>query len=304
MQRQTGHSFAAGEIGDGEATHAFDRVRPPRLEPRGHDPAPSSPFTPAAAQPAPVYDERTVRGFAIIAALVSLDLRHGRGAHPLRLVVELTGMPTGSVCRLLRLAETKYHLVYRPATGYYALTELGRASAGAHSPLDDPEVFQPHALLADLSANTGAGALLYGATHMVGLSRRHLLSHELGVLHSRVTGAPQQDQAALIQAPLTVDAAGQVILAHSGLGRALPPTARWGQNPSMAHGRSPLRGLQFLAAPVWSGRHVAGALSLLFETDWPVARKVAVSGDLAAAAASYSREATVYAAHLAQRAAS
>ena len=118
------------------------------------------------------------------------------------------------------------------SSGPRALTELGRAARSA-SPRLTTRMFQPYAPLAELSARTGQRPCFVGRPIWLDPSRRHLLGHDPEILHDHVTGAPHQDQAVLMQAPLSADAAGLVVLARSV--RANPALRRpgWGWDPSM-----------------------------------------------------------------------
>jgi hypothetical protein len=208
--------------------------------------------------------QRRVAGFEVVVALIAL----GPGYHPLGAIADRSGLSNSSACRLLRLAEEQYGLVWHRQGGFYALTALGRAQA---APTTTPPLaaFDEHPWLTRLNQETGEAALLYGtSSRLPGVTSRHLLRHVLGSMRERILAAPYPEQLELIH------------------------TLPLEREDAVCQARSPIEGLDFLAAPAWGGPTIEAILTLLIDSRTPRATRVKLAHSLATAAAGYSRQIT------------
>jgi hypothetical protein len=227
-----------------------------------------------------------VRGFEILAAMRKLDEQDGPGPHRLRDIVALTRLPQETVCRLLRQGQTQYGLFTRPQYGHYAIAEVARRPE-AQPTVPAARFREP---VQQLAQQTGAAALVYGATTHGPDRLRKLLAHDFGRFVISVTQAARSQQDAVVSAPLTVDAAGFAILGprhsarHGGVA-----AAHWSGDGTTVWTPAPVTGLDMIAAPLWNGRDVAGSLALLTSHHQTPYERAAAARALAAEAARLSR---------------
>ncbi|WP_326581816.1 helix-turn-helix domain-containing protein (plasmid) [Actinacidiphila glaucinigra] len=205
----------------------------------------------------------TKRGFDMLVALAELDVARPTldGSHSLAEIAQGAGIPGTTALRYLQDAR-RARLVTQTQRGRYALTPTAGAVL---APAPALPAATTHVLTQTQQA-TGQIVLLYAA-ELVGEPIRVRRGAALGQHHTVIQTAPAAAQAALETAPLQVtpnDAVALAILAAlEGRRRTTPRLLEDVLDCGFAQGPSPLAGWITLAAPVWRGATVAGALAVL-----------------------------------------
>ncbi|GHC53531.1 hypothetical protein GCM10010349_19630 [Streptomyces flavofungini] len=202
------------------------------------------------------------RTLAVLRALRRL----GPGTHPLAAIAAQAALPSPTAHRYVQALVGEGAVERQGPRGHYAFVEtphlfsdfpLGRS--GPPTGLGSATV---RTELITLQSRTGQIALAYAAL-LIGRPMRVHAETALGAHAQQLYAAPQASLQALWRAPLEADASGWVILACLGdTGAARPPFHRIRED-GYAVGPSPLLDRDIIAAPVWRGSTVAGAVSLL-----------------------------------------
>ncbi|GAA1943262.1 hypothetical protein GCM10009837_81670 [Streptomyces durmitorensis] len=175
-------------------------------------------------------------------------------------------MPAPTAYRYVQALVGEGALERRGPRGHYSLAEAPHLFSGSFSDSSGPPMSTGSATvraeLITLQSRTGQIALAY-APLLIGKPMRIRAEQALGARAQQLQATPQASLQALWRAPLDTDPPGWAILACLGdVTAARPQLARIRQD-GYAVGPSPLHGKDAIAAPVWRGSTVAGAVSLL-----------------------------------------
>ncbi|MGW6529020.1 helix-turn-helix domain-containing protein [Streptomyces venezuelae] len=217
----------------------------------------------AAVTPPEGASRAVGRTLAVLRAL----RQAGPGAHPLAAISLRAGLPPATTHRYLQALLDEGAVVRQGPRGHYAFVET------PHLVSDFPPEFpdeQPTGLslpivrseLITLQSRTGQIALAYAAL-LLGRPQRVSAETALGAHADVLSAAPRASLQALWSAPLEADASGWVIQSCLGDSTAARPPLRRIREDGFAIGPSPLAGWEIVAAPVWRGSTVSGAVSLL-----------------------------------------
>nr|WP_239104292.1 helix-turn-helix domain-containing protein [Streptomyces sp. SID339] len=203
------------------------------------------------------------RTLAILRALRQL----GTGAHPLAAISLRAGLPPATTHRYLQALLGEGAVVRQGPRGHYAYAETPHLFADfpAVVPADPPTGLSSPPVrseLITLQSRTGQIALAYAA-FLFGTPMRVCAEKALGAHGDRLSTASRAPLEALWRAPLETDASGWVIQSCLGDSTATRRPLRRIRENGFAVGPSPLTGRDVVAAPVWRGSTVAGAVSLL-----------------------------------------
>ncbi|TGB16110.1 helix-turn-helix domain-containing protein [Streptomyces sp. MZ04] len=202
------------------------------------------------------------RTLAVLRALQQL----GDGAHPLSSIAARAGLPAPTAYRYVQALICEGALERRGPRGHYALVEAPLLFSGSFSDSSGPPTSAGSAAvraeLITLQSRTGQIALAY-VPLLIGKPMRIHAEQALGAHAQHLHTNPQASLQALWRAPLEADPPGWAILACLGdVTAARPQLARIRQD-GYAVGPSPLLDRDAIAAPLWRGSTVAGAVSLL-----------------------------------------
>lgn len=204
------------------------------------------------------------RTLAVLRALHQL----GPGAHPLASVATRAGLPAPTVHRYVQALVGEGAVQRRGPRGHYSLVEDSHLFSGALSDSSGPPTgtgmgsAAVRAELVTLQSRTGHIALVH-VPLLIGTPMRIHAGQALGSHAQQLHATPHETLQTLWRAPLEVDPPGWAILACLGdTPAARPQLARIRQN-GYAVGHSPLPDRDAIAAPLWFGSTVAGAVSLV-----------------------------------------
>lgn len=191
----------------------------------------------------------------------------GPGAHPLAAIALRAGLPPATTHRYLQALLGEGAVVRQGPRGHYAFVETPHLLSDFPSEFSDET---PTGLslptvrteLITLQSRTGQIALAYAAL-LLGRPQRVYAEKALGAHVDQLSAAPRSSLRALWRAPLEADASGWVIQACLGDSTAARPPLRRIREDGFAVGPSSLAGWDIVAAPVWRGSTVSGAVSLL-----------------------------------------
>ncbi|MEU1117409.1 MULTISPECIES: helix-turn-helix domain-containing protein [unclassified Streptomyces] len=195
-------------------------------------------------------------------------LRHlGPGAHPLAAIALRASLPAATAHRYLQALLGEGAVQRQGPRGHYALVETRHlVSDFPIDTADDPPTglssLTVRAELITLQSRTGQIALAYAAI-LLGSPLRVHAERALGAHAGLLSSAPRASLHALWHAPLETDASGWVIQACLGDSTSARPPLHRIRQDGYAIGASPIAGRDVVAAPVWRGSTVAGAVSLL-----------------------------------------
>lgn len=217
--------------------------------------------------------------FRVLTALEEL----GPGAHELRRITSKSGLPRSTVQRILACGVEEGQIELR-GQGLYSITPHSGALRGLRLPQVASQGADPD--LTQLQRQTAQVVLLFVT---VPLARRLWVDTVYGRRYDFVEALTSEDSAALELSPLSADAAGLVISAHSE-DETVSNRFREIQELGTCFTRSPLPGWSMIAAPVY-GRagHVEGALALLGQHPRMFSEKTRFSYEVLRTAARVSR---------------
>ncbi|MEU1132967.1 helix-turn-helix domain-containing protein [Streptomyces sp. NPDC005900] len=215
----------------------------------------------AAAIPSERNGVSVAHTLAVLRALQQLG-----GAQALASIAAQAGLPVATTYHYVQALVGEGALERRGPRGHYALIEAPHIffdslsdSAGPPTSAGSATV---RAELIRLQSHTGQIALAYTPL-LFDNPVRIRAEQALGAHAELLQAAPRASLRALWRAPLEADPPGWTILACLGdVIAARPPLARIRQD-GYAIGPSPLLDRDAIAAPVWRGSTVAGAVSLL-----------------------------------------
>ncbi|MEI5103520.1 helix-turn-helix domain-containing protein [Streptomyces sp. PmtG] len=202
------------------------------------------------------------RTLAVLRALREL----GPGPHPLAVVAARAGLPAPTAHRYVRALAREGAVEQRGPRGHYALTETPHRSTHLVDEVTDTKVGQTspalRAELVTLQSRTGQLSLLY-APLLIGAHLRFCVDRAVGAHAATLAAAPRSALRLMWSAPMDTDAAGHAMLAC--LEGPAPPGVALDRVREQGHavGPSPLPGWDAVAAPVWRGPVLAGAVALL-----------------------------------------
>ncbi|WP_282794436.1 helix-turn-helix domain-containing protein [Streptomyces sp. CC224B] len=202
------------------------------------------------------------RTLAVLRALREL----GPGAHPLAVVAARAELPAPTAHRYVRALVREGAAEQCGPRGHYALTETSHRSTHLVDEVRDTGVGQTspalRAELVTLQSRTGQVSLLY-APLLVGAALRFCIDRAVGAHAAELAAAPRTALRRVWSAPLDEDPAGLAMLAC--LDGVPPPGVALDRVREQGHavGPSPLPGWESVAAPVWRGSVLAGAVALL-----------------------------------------
>ncbi|MFC8130122.1 helix-turn-helix domain-containing protein [Streptomyces sp. NPDC057302] len=216
----------------------------------------------AAAMPPERSGVSVGRTLAVLRALRQL----GDGAHPLASVARRAGLPSPTAYRYVQALVGEGAVERRGPRGHYALAEAPHVFSGSFADSSGPPTSAGSATvraeLITLQSRTGQIALAY-VPLLIGKPMRIQAEQALGAHARQVQATPQASLQALWRAPLEADPPGWAILACLGDVAAARPQLARVRTDGYAVGPSPLLGRDAIAAAVWRGSTVAGAVSLL-----------------------------------------
>ncbi|MFI1203437.1 helix-turn-helix domain-containing protein [Streptomyces sp. NPDC020883] len=188
----------------------------------------------------------------ILGALQKLQQQLGRAVF-LREVASETGLPTSTTCRYLQVLLEKGR-VHQPEgrRGAYLLDQLTVTSAGNAQPHASQAIRRA---LITLQTRTGQAALLYAPFALTERPLRVCVEQQWGML------TPVADDR-LYSAPIGIDPPGHV-LAAAMRERGHIDTESGDIRNGYIMGPSVLEGHDAIAAPLWRGSNVAGAVTLM-----------------------------------------
>lgn len=202
------------------------------------------------------------RTLAVLRALHQL----GPGTHPLTSVAARAGLPAPTVHRYVQALVGEGAVQRRGPRGHYSLVEAPHLFSGSFSDSSGPPTGTGSATvraeLITLQSRTGHIALAY-VPLLIGTPMRIHAEQALGAHAQQLHATPHAILQALWRAPLEADPPGWAIQACLGdVTAARPQLARIRQDGYVL-GPSLLLGRDAVAAPLWRGSTVAGAVSLL-----------------------------------------
>ncbi|MEV8320872.1 helix-turn-helix domain-containing protein [Streptomyces sp. NPDC059900] len=202
------------------------------------------------------------RTLAVLRALQQL----GDGAHPLASIAVRADLPAPTAYRYVQALVGEGAVERRGPRGHYSLVEAPHFFSDSFSDLSGPPTSTGSATvraeLITLQSRTGQIALAY-APLLIGKPMRIHAEQALGAHARQLQATPRASLQALWRAPLEADPPGWAILACLGDVTAARPQFTRVRQDGYAVGPSPLRGRDAIAAPIWRGSTVAGAVSLL-----------------------------------------
>lgn len=217
---------------------------------------------PVADAPPDRTGATVARTLAVLRALGRL----GSDEQPLAAIAESTGLPAPTVHRYLQALVREGAVEQRGPRARYALVDSLHRSPWS---LEAVAAFPPgqtspavRAELITLQSRTGQIALVY-RPHLIGTPMRICVDQAIGTHIDEFHTASPQARHALQAAPLPTDAAGLAILACMGTPSAAHTDLSRIRADGHAVGDAPLPGHTMIAAPLWYGSTIAGAVALL-----------------------------------------
>ncbi|MFJ2774810.1 helix-turn-helix domain-containing protein [Streptomyces sp. NPDC087300] len=210
--------------------------------------------------------EQSVSAVARTLAVLRALHRLGPAPHPLATIAAEAELPSPTTHRYLRALVGEGAVERQGPHGHYAFVERPHlvsdfplGMAGPPTGLSSTTV---RTELITLQSRTGQIALAYAGV-LVGRPMRVCAEKALGAHAQQLYTAPSASLRALWSAPLEADASGWVILASLGDTAAARPPFHRIREDGYALGPSPVPDRDIIAAPIWRGSTVAGAVSLL-----------------------------------------
>ncbi|MET8676016.1 helix-turn-helix domain-containing protein [Streptomyces sp. NPDC004647] len=191
--------------------------------------------------------------------------RMGPGLHPLRRIIDESGVTKSTVHRILRAGVAAKHLVYRAPGRYGVATDVAnhRPDASVHLNLAHNSALERETTA--LQRQTAQVAMAFGAVLIDDTPGRLMLNHSYGRrsdFQAAFSHASVDIRVALRYSPLHADAAGLVILSHLD-GASQSHVMREIRSEGYVLTPSPLPDWLMLAVPLWRGQTVTGALSVV-----------------------------------------
>ena len=189
----------------------------------------------------------------------------GPGLHPLRRIIDESGVTKSTVHRILRAGVEARHLIYRPPGRYGLATEVAnhRPDASVHLNLPHNSALDRETTV--LQRQTAQVAMAFSAVLIDDTPGRLMLNHAYGRrtdFQAAFNHASIETRVALRYAPLTADAAGLSILAHLD-GAPKSHTMREIRAEGYVLTPSPLADWKMLGVPLWRGTTVYGSLVVI-----------------------------------------
>ena len=189
----------------------------------------------------------------------------GPGVHPLRRIIDESGVTKSTVHRILRAGVAANHLIYR-APGRYGIA----TAVANHRPDASVHLNLPHDSALDrettvLQRQTAQVAMAFSAVMIDDTPGRLMLNHTYGRRSDFQAAFNQADadvKVALRYAPLTADAAGLAILSHLD-GAPQSHLMREIRSEGYVVTQSSLPDWKMLGVPLWRGSTVYGSLVVL-----------------------------------------
>ncbi|MEU7198109.1 helix-turn-helix domain-containing protein [Streptomyces xinghaiensis] len=192
----------------------------------------------------------------------------GPGLHPLRRIIDESGVTKSTVHRILRAGVEAKHLIYRAPGRYGIATDVAN-----HRPDASVHLNLPHDSALDrettaLQRQTAQVAMAFSAVLIDDRPGRLMLNHSYGRrgdFQAAFTHAAVNTKVALRYAPLTADAAGLVILSHLSSLDSAPQSRLMREIRSEGYvvTQSPLPEWKMLGVPLWRGTTVYGSLAVM-----------------------------------------
>ncbi|WP_055550900.1 helix-turn-helix domain-containing protein [Streptomyces kanamyceticus] len=210
--------------------------------------------------------ERSASGVGRTLSVLRALRQLGPGTYPLAAIAAEAGLPSPTAHRYLQALIGEGAVERQGPHGHYAFIEtphcLSNFPLGLAGPPTGLGSVTVRTELITLQSRTGQIALAYAAL-LVGRPLRVQTEKALGAHAQQLYTASTASLQALWSAPLEADASGWVILASLGDTAAARPPFQRIREDGYAVGPSPVLGRDIIAAPIWRGSTVAGAVSLL-----------------------------------------
>jgi DNA-binding IclR family transcriptional regulator len=201
------------------------------------------------------------RVFLVLQTLNAL----GPGLHPLRRIIDESGVTKSTAHRILRAGVEARHLVYRAPGRYGVATDVAnhRPDASVHLNLPADSALDRETTV--LQRQTAQVAMAFGAVMIDDTPGRLMLDHTYGRrvdFQAEFNHAGADTRGALRYAPLTADAAGLAILAHLD-GAPQSHLMREIRSEGYVMTPSPLPNWRMIGVELWRGSTVYGSLVVM-----------------------------------------
>ncbi|MFF8617072.1 helix-turn-helix domain-containing protein [Streptomyces sp. NPDC015350] len=188
--------------------------------------------------------------------------RMGPGLHPLRRIIDESGVTKSTVHRILNAGVEAKHLIYRKPGRYGIATDVAnhRPDASVHLNLPHNSALDRETTV--LQRQTAQVAMAFSAVLIDDTPGRLMLNHTYGQrndFQAAFSHADADTKVALRYAPLTADAAGLAILSHLD-GTPQSHLMREIRSEGYVLTQSPLPDWKMLGVPLWRGSTVYGSL--------------------------------------------
>ncbi|MGP3950863.1 helix-turn-helix domain-containing protein [Streptomyces sp. 7N604] len=189
----------------------------------------------------------------------------GPGLHPLRRIIDESGVTKSTVHRILSAGVAAKHLIHRAPGRYGIATDVAnhRPDASVHLPLAHDSALDRETTT--LQRQTAQVAMAFGAVLIDDTPGRLMLNHSYGRRSDFQAAFNHTDvdaKVALRYSPMTADAAGLAILAHLD-GAPQSHLMREIRSEGYVLTQSPLPDWKMLGVPLWRGSTVYGALAVM-----------------------------------------
>jgi len=189
----------------------------------------------------------------------------GPGLHPLRRIIDESGVTKSTVHRILRAGVEAKHLIYRAPGRYGIATDVAnhRPDASVHLNLPHDSALDRETTV--LQRQTAQVAMAFSAVLIDDTPGRLMLNHTYGRrgdFQAAFNHADVDVKVALRYAPLTADAGGLAILSHLD-GASQSHLMREIRSEGYVLTQSPLPDWKMLGVPLWRGSTVYGSLVVM-----------------------------------------
>lgn len=189
----------------------------------------------------------------------------GPGLHPLRRIIDESGVTKSTVHRILRAGVEAKHLIYRAPGRYGIATDVAnhRPDASVHLNLPHDSALDRETTV--LQRQTAQVAMAFSAVLIDDTPGRLMLDHTYGRrsdFQAAFNHADVDTKVTLRYAPLTADAAGLAILSHLD-GAPQSHLMREIRSEGYVLTQSPLPDWKMLGVPLWRGSTVYGSLVVM-----------------------------------------
>ncbi|MBM9623935.1 helix-turn-helix domain-containing protein [Streptomyces zhihengii] len=201
------------------------------------------------------------RVFHVLQTLNSM----GPGLHPLRRIIDESGVTKSTVHRILRAGVAAKHLIYRSPGRYGVATDVAhhRPDASVHLNLAHDSALDRETTA--LQRQTAQVAMAFSAVMIDDTPGRLMVEHTYGRrsdFQAAFNHADIDAKVALRHAPLTADAAGLAILSHLD-GAPQSHLMREIRSEGYVMTQSSLPDWKMIGVPLWRGSTVYGSLVVM-----------------------------------------